>query len=60
MIFYFMISYFTSYVIFLDEQEFEELNENETITILNRFCLRDDEFDEIKNKIVLVFHNLHL
>ena len=36
------------------------MTENHAISILNRYCLLEDEFDELKNKVDLVFQNLEL
>jgi len=48
------------YLLLKDEKEFEDMSENHAISILNRFCLLEDEFDELKNKVDLVWQNLEL
>eukprot|EP00795_Rhopilema_esculentum_P003465 gene3465-1844_t len=43
-----------------DEEEFESLNEVDVIETLNKFCLREDEFADLRDAISLLLLNLRL
>eukprot|EP00112_Aurelia_sp_Birch-Aquarium-sp1_P012199 Seg2564.6 transcript_id=Seg2564.6/GoldUCD/mRNA.D3Y31 product="GDP-D-glucose phosphorylase 1" protein_id=Seg2564.6/GoldUCD/D3Y31 len=35
-----------------DETQFQSLNETEAVTILNRYCYQEDEFSDLRDKII--------
>eukprot|EP00112_Aurelia_sp_Birch-Aquarium-sp1_P018971 Seg4604.2 transcript_id=Seg4604.2/GoldUCD/mRNA.D3Y31 product="hypothetical protein" protein_id=Seg4604.2/GoldUCD/D3Y31 len=40
------------YLLLKDETQFQSLNETEAVRILNRYCYQEDEFSDLRDKII--------